>query len=166
MGLFLKIRKIRLGFRSGRPATPGWGSQKANWGKLGRSVRPSIKVKSSSAGGPCRWLGSCGQACSYNAWPCVPALRLTRMKENNNPCQFSSYLYSHIIAISAENKQNYFVHKKWDIVLWGGMAHSIYLSDLLLFYYMIACSACIWGFLLHVVTSEARKGHRNSYNWS
>ena len=164
MGLFLKLRKIRYCFRSGRPATPGWGSQKATQGRLGRSVRPSIKVKSSSAEGPCRWLGSCGQACSYNAWPCVPALRLTRMKENNNPCQISSDLYSHILAISAENKQNYFVHKKWGIVLWGG--YSQYLSDLLFFYHMIAWCACIWGFLLHVLTSEARRGHRNSCNWS
>ena len=47
----------------------------------------------------------------------------------------------HIVAIQCENKQNYFVHEKRDIVLWGG--GSQYLSDLLFFYYMIACSACI-----------------------
>lgn len=142
MGLFLKLRKVRYCFRSGRPATPGWGSQKATQGRLGRSVRPSIKVKSSSAEGPCRWLGSCGQACSYNAWPCVPALRLTRMKENNNPCQFSSYLYSHIIAISAQNKQNYFVHKKWDIVLWGGYSQYLFIRFIVFLSY--DCMMCLY----------------------
>ena len=142
MGLFLKLRKVRYCFRSGRPATPGWGIQKATQGRLGRSVRPSIKVKSSSAGGPCRWLGSCGQACSYNAWPCVPALKLTRMKENNNPCQFSSYLYSHIIAISAQNKQNYFVHKKWDIFLWG--VGSQYLFIRFIAFLSYDCKFCMY----------------------